>query len=155
VAIDGEGGLLQQLTKIVLKSSLEGELDAHLGYTKHDPVGRDGGNSRSGTRAKTVLPKAGPVEVDVRRDRDGSFEPQIVRKRQRRLDGIVLLLTAKDLTSGEVSAHLAEISGASVCKVTISAITDPGARRHGRVAEPATRPGVSGGLHRLPARQDP
>jgi transposase-like protein len=127
VSISGEGGLLAQLTKIVLESSLQGEMDAHLGYDKHDPVGRDGGNSRNGTRAKTVLTEAGPVEITVPRDRDGSFEPQIVRKRQRRLggiDGIVLSLTAKGLTTGEVSAHLAEVYGASVSKDTISTITD-------------------------------
>ncbi len=127
VAVGGEGGLLQQLTKLVLESSLQGELDAHLGYGKHDPAGRDGGNSRNGTRAKTVLTEAGPVEVEVPRDRDGSFEPTIVRKRQRRLggiDGIVLSLSAKGLTTGEISAHLAEVYGASVSKDTISAITD-------------------------------
>ena len=127
VAVGGEGGLLQQLTKLVLASSLQGELDAHLGYGKHDPAGRDGGNSRNGTRAKTVLTEAGPVEVEVPRDRDGSFEPTIVRKRQRRLggiDGIVLSLSAKGLTTGEISAHLAEVYGASVSKDTISAITD-------------------------------
>ena len=127
MAVDGEGGLLAQLTKLVLESSLQGELDAHLGYGKHDPAGRDGGNSRNGTRAKTVLTKAGPVEIEVPRDREGSFEPQLVKKRQRRLggiDGIVLSLTAKGLTTGEVSAHLAEVYGASVCKDTISTITD-------------------------------
>jgi transposase-like protein len=128
MAVGGEGGLLQQLTKLVLESSLEGELDAHLGCGKHDPAGRDGGNSRNGKRAKTVLTEAGPVEVEVPRDRDGSFEPTIVRKRQRRLggiDGIVLSLTAKGLTTGEISAHLAEVYGASVSKDTISTITDP------------------------------
>jgi putative transposase len=127
VSVDGEGGLLAQLTKIVLESSLEGELDGHLGYGKHDPAGRDGGNSRNGKRAKTVLTSAGPVEVEVPRDRDGSFTPQIVRKRQRRLgaiDGIVLSLSAKGLTTGEISAHLAEVYGAAVSKDTISAITD-------------------------------
>jgi putative transposase len=127
VSISGEGGLLAQLTKIVLESSLRGEMDAHLGYDKHDPAGRDGGNSRNGTRSKTVLTEAGLVEITVPRDRDGSFESRIVRKRQRRLggiDGIVLSLTAKGLTTGEVSAHLAEVYGASVSKDTISTITD-------------------------------
>jgi putative transposase len=127
VSLTGEGGLLQQLTKLVLECSLEGELDAHLGYGKHDPAGRTGGNSRNGRRSKTVVTEVGPVEVDVPRDRDGSFEPVIVRKRQRRLDGvdgIVLSLSAKGLTTGEISAHLAEVYGASVSKDTISAITD-------------------------------
>src|SRR5689334_9195768 len=88
VPIGGEGGLLAQLTKVVFEASLEGEMDAHLGYAKHDPAGRDGGNSRNGTRAKTLLTEAGPVQIEVPRDRDGSFTPQIVRKRQRRLSGV-------------------------------------------------------------------
>jgi putative transposase len=127
LSVTGEGGLLAQLTKLVLEASLEGELDAHLGYGKHDPAGRDGGNSRNGRRPKSVLTPVGPVQIDVPRDRDGSFEPQIVRKRQRRLDGIdgiVVSLSAKGLTTGEISAHLHEVYGASVSKDTISAITD-------------------------------
>jgi transposase-like protein len=88
----------------------------------------EGGNVRNGTRAKTVLTEAsGHVEIDVPRDRAGTFEPQIVRKRQRRLSGvdeIVLSLYAKGLTTGEISAHFAEIYGASVSKETVSRITD-------------------------------
>src|SRR3954452_12496260 len=96
--LSGEGGLLQQLTKIVLESALDGEITDHLGYGKHDPAGANSGNSRNGARAKTVLSDVGPVEVGVPRDRQGSFEPQIVRKRQRRLSGVedlVLSLSAK------------------------------------------------------------
>src|SRR5688500_10659952 len=84
----GPGGVLTGLTKTVLETALEAEMTEHLGYDKHDPAGRNGGNSRNGTRVKTVLTDIGPVEVEVPRDRDGSFEPTIVRKRQRRLDGI-------------------------------------------------------------------
>ena len=127
VPVAGEGGLLQQLTKLVLEASLEGEMDAHLGYSKHDPAGRDSGNSRNGRRVKTVLTQVGPVDIEVPRDRDASFTPQIVRKRQRRLDGIdgmVLSLSAKGLTTGEISAHLAEVYGATVSKDTISKITE-------------------------------
>ena len=115
--LTGEGGLLQRLTKRVLESALEGEITDHLGYEKHDAEGRGSGNSRNGTRAKTVLTDVGPVEVKVPRDVAGSFEPQIVKKRQRRLSGVdemVLSLSAKGLTHGEISAHLAEIYGASV-----------------------------------------
>src|SRR6516225_11937010 len=83
----GEGGLLGKLTKMVIEGALEGELDDHLGYEKNDPAGRDGGNSRNGRRGKTVLTEAGPVEISVPRDRDSSFEPKIVGKRQRRLTG--------------------------------------------------------------------
>ena len=106
---------------------MRGRITGHLGYDKHDPAGKNGGNSRNGTRAKTVLTEIGPVELDVPRDRDGSFEPQIVAKRQRRLSGIdelVLSLSAKGLTHGEISAHLAEVYGANVSKTTISTITD-------------------------------
>ncbi|SDM25881.1 Transposase, Mutator family [Nonomuraea jiangxiensis] len=84
--LTGEGGLLQQLTKRVLESALEGEITDHVGYDKHDSEGRNSGNSRNGTRAKTVLTDVGPVEVKVPRDTAGTFEPQIVKKRQRRLD---------------------------------------------------------------------
>ena len=72
--LTGEGGLLGKLTKMVVEGALEGELDDHLGYGKHDPAGRDGGNSRSGHRAKTVITDTGPVEISVPRDRDASFE---------------------------------------------------------------------------------
>jgi putative transposase len=88
VDLVGPGGLLGDLTKRVLEASLEGEMTAHLGYPKHDPAGRDGGNSRNGTRTKTVLTEIGPVDIDVPRDRDGTFEPRIVAKRQRRLAGV-------------------------------------------------------------------
>jgi putative transposase len=125
--LTGEGGLLQQLTKRVLESALEGEITDHVGYDKHDPAGKGSGNSRNGTRAKTVLTDVGPVEVRVARDVAGTFEPQIVRKRQRRLSGVdelVLSLSAKGLTHGEICAHLAEVYGTEVSKQTISTITD-------------------------------
>jgi transposase-like protein len=125
--LTGEGGLLSALTKVVVESALEGELDDHLGYGKHDPAGRDGGNSRNGRRGKTLLTEAGPVSVEVPRDREGSFEPRLVKKRQRRLSGLddlVISLSAKGLTHGEICAHLAEVYGASVSKQTISTITD-------------------------------
>jgi hypothetical protein len=115
--LTGEGGLLQQLTKRLLQSALDGEITDHLGYDKHDPAGKDGGNSRNGKRSKTVLTDVGPVEIAVPRDRDGSFEPKIVKKRQKRLTGVdemVISLAAKGLTTGEVRAHLAEVYGAEV-----------------------------------------
>jgi putative transposase len=123
----GEGGLLAQLAKTVIEAGLEGEMDDHLGYERHDPVGCDGGNSRNGARAKTVLTEAGPIEIAVPRDRDSSFEPRLVAKRQRRLSGVddlVVSLSAKGLTHGEIAAHLAEVYGAEVSKQTITTITD-------------------------------
>jgi putative transposase len=123
----GDGGLLQQLTKRVLESALEGEITDHLGYDKHEVAAKTGANSRNGHRSKTVTTQIGPVEIDVPRDREATFEPKIVAKRQRRLSGVeemVLSLSAKGLTHGEISAHLAEVYGASVSKQTISTITD-------------------------------
>nr|WP_229022985.1 IS256 family transposase [Actinomarinicola tropica] len=122
----GPDGVLAEITKLVLETGVEVELSEHLGYDKHDPAGRNGGNSRNGTRSKTVITDIGPVTIDVPRDRDGTFEPATVRKRQRRLEGVdamVLSLWAKGLTTGEISAHLAEVYGTQVSK-TISKITD-------------------------------
>jgi putative transposase len=128
LSLTGPDGLLKQLTKTVLETALNEEITEHLGHERHAPAGSETGNVRNGTRAKTVLTEAtGQVQIDVPRDRAGTFEPQIVKKRQRRLTGvdeIVLSLYAKGLTTGEISAHFAEIYGASVSKETISRITD-------------------------------
>lgn len=126
LGVDGEDGLLAQLTKLVLESALQGELTAHLGYDKHERV-EGGVNARNGTRTKTVLTKAGPVQIDVPRDRAGTFEPVIVAKRQRRLgsiEDVVLSLSARGMTHGDISAHLADVYGSEVSKTTISTITD-------------------------------
>jgi len=116
------------LTETVLETALNEEMTGHLGYEKHDPAGVGADNIGNGSRSKTVLTEhTGPVEVEVPRDRAGTFSPQIVKKRQRRLSGvdeIVLSLHAKGLTTGEISAHFAEIYGASVSKETVSRITD-------------------------------
>jgi transposase-like protein len=127
VSLVGPGGLLAGLTKTVLETALEAEMTDHLGYEKHAPAGRNSGNSRNGGRAKRVVTEVGPVEVEVPRDRDGTFDPKIVPKRARRLAGVdemVISLVAKGLTTGEVQAHLAEVYGASVSRETISKITD-------------------------------
>lgn len=127
IELVGPDGLLNGLTKSVLETALDAEMSEHLGYEPHEVAGRDGGNSRNGTRTKTVLTEIGPVEIEVPRDRDASFSPTIVPKRRRRLDGIdeiVLSLTARGLTTGEVAAHFEQVYGATVSKDTISRITD-------------------------------
>jgi len=127
VDLVGPEGLLGKLTKQVLEAGLEVEMEEHLGYDKHNPEGRNGGNSRNGTRSKEVITEIGPVEIDTPRDRDGTFDPKTVKKRQRRLGGVdsmVISLTAKGLTTGEVQAHLAETYGTDVSRETISKITD-------------------------------
>ena len=128
VALTGPDGLLKAITKTVLESALEEEMSEHVGYDKHAVQGRNGGNFRNGTRSKTVLTEAaGEVSVEVPRDRAGTFEPVVVKKRQRRLsdvDAVAISLYAKGLTTGEISAHFAEVYGASVSKDTVSRITD-------------------------------
>jgi putative transposase len=123
----GPDGLLGKLAKLVFETGLEAEMSEHLGYEPHEVAGRNSGNSRNGSRVKTVMTEVGPVQLEVPRDRNSTFEPQLVRKRQRRLSGVedmVCSLVAKGLTTGEVSAHLAEVYGAQVSKGTISRITD-------------------------------
>jgi putative transposase len=127
LSVDGEGGLLAELTRLVLESALEEEITDHLGYDKHEKGASTDGNARNGTRPKTVLTKAGPVEIAVPRDRAGTFEPKVVAKRQRRLasiEDIVLSLSARGMTHGDIAAHLADTYGSDVSKTTISTITD-------------------------------
>lgn len=115
-------------------------MEEHLGYPKHAVEGRNHANSRNGTRAKTVITEIGPVDIDVPRDRDGSFEPETVRKNQRRLDGVdsmVVSLSAKGLATGEVEAHFAEVYSTNISRETISKITD---RVLGELAEWRNRP---------------
>jgi putative transposase len=127
VDLVGPEGLLGQLTKQILEAGLEVEMDEHLGYEKHAHDGRNGENSRNGARSKTVITEVGPIEIETPRDRDGTFEPATVKKRQRRLNGVdsmVISLTAKGLTTGEVEAHLMETYGTNISRETISKITD-------------------------------
>lgn len=129
LALTGPDGLLKLFTKSVLETALAEEMTEHLGHEKNraEP-GRESTNVRNGSRTKTVISDAaGEVEIEVPRDREGTFEPRIVKKRQRRLadvDEVVLSLYAKGLTTGEISAHFAEIYGASVSRETVSRITD-------------------------------
>ncbi|EWT06594.1 transposase [Intrasporangium chromatireducens Q5-1] len=126
--LTGPDGLLKSITKTVLESALEEEMTEHLGHEKHGSPVEGGGNIRNGTRPKTVLTDAaGEVTIEVPRDRAGTFAPVIVKKRQRRLndvDAVAISLYAKGLTTGEISAHFAEVYGASISKDTISRITD-------------------------------
>jgi transposase-like protein len=129
LALTGPDGLLKLFTKNVLETALTEEMTEHLGHEKNQAEpGRESTNVRNGSRSKTVISDAaGEVDINVPRDREGTFEPQIVKKRQRRLadvDEIVLSLYAKGMTTGDISAHFAEIYGASVSKETISRITD-------------------------------
>ena len=119
--------MLRELNKTVIEQVLEAEMDHHLGYVKHDSVGDGSGNIRNGTRSKTVKTIVGDVTVDVPRDRNGSFQPAVVRPYQRRLSGfddMVISLYGKGLTTGEIRSHLDEIYDTSVSAELVSEITD-------------------------------
>lgn len=127
IDLTGENGLLTALTRQVLQSALEVEMAHHLGYDKHETVGRNGGNSRNGSTPKTVTTEIGKVTLDVPRDRAGSFEPQIVRKHQRRLAGFdeaVVSLYAKGMTTGDIARHLSDVYDTSVSRDLVSKVTE-------------------------------
>jgi len=123
----GDDGLLQQLTKAVVERALQGEMTHHLGYEKHAPEGKNSGNSRNGKSAKTIRGKRGQVEIDVPRDRNAEFEPQLIRKGQTRFDGLddkIISMYARGMTRREIKAHLQEIYGVEVSPDLISTVTD-------------------------------
>src|SRR6476646_9812888 len=127
VELLGPDGLLSQVTKAVLERALNEELTGHLGYEKHDPAGRGSGNSRNGMTPKTVLTDIGAVDLAVPRDRNGSFEPQIVRKGQTRLEGFnerIIALYARGMTTRDIRAHLREMYDVEVSPDLISRVTD-------------------------------
>jgi putative transposase len=123
----GESGLLKQLTKALIERAMNAELSHHLGYEKHDPAGYNSGNSRNGTSAKTVKGEFGEVVVETPRDRNGSFEPQILPKGQTRFDGFddkIVSLYARGMTTREIQGHLQEMYGVEVSPALISSVTD-------------------------------
>ncbi len=125
--LDGPDGLIGQLTARIIERALSAEMDDHLGYEKGDPAGRGTGNSRNGHYGKTLTTQTGPVRISVPRDRNSEFEPQIVKKGQRRagpVDEIILSLYARGLTTRDIQAHLEEVYGVSVSPALISNITD-------------------------------
>jgi putative transposase len=125
--IAGPGGLLAQLTKRLVERAMEVELTDHLGYEPHAEPAGGVGNTRNGSSPKTLVTEHGQVEIDAPRDRNGSFEPKIVRKRQRRFEGFdekILALYSRGLSTRDIEAHLAEIYGVKVGRDLISRVTD-------------------------------
>ena len=127
MGLDGPDGLFNRMTKAVLERALQVEMVDHLGYEKGDSTGHGSGNSRNGSTSKNVITNSGSVQLNVPRDRAGSFEPRIVPKRARRLgsvDDMILSLYARGMTTRDIKEHLAEVYGAEVSPGLISNVTD-------------------------------
>ena len=123
----GKDGLLKQLTARLVERVLEAELTDHLGYEKHNPAGRNSGNNRNGHGTKTIKGDQGQLAIKVPRDRNGSFEPKLVQKRQSRMpsfDEKILSLYARGLSTREIQGHLEELYGTQVSPTLISTVTD-------------------------------
>src|SRR5215510_9154011 len=125
--IIGEDGLLKQLTKAILERAMQAEMTEHLGYTKHDPAGKNTGNSRNGKSSKTLKGEFGRLPIDVPRDRDSSFDPKIIAKGQTRFTGFdakIISMYARGMTTREIQGHLEEMYQVEVSPSLISAVTD-------------------------------
>lgn len=123
----GESGLLSQLTKRLLERAMAAEMTAHVGYEKHDVAGNNSGNSRNGNSAKTLKGSFGTMAIEVPRDRNGTFEPQIIEKHQTRFTGFdesIISLYARGLSTREIQQHLEEIYHVEVSPALISIVTD-------------------------------
>ncbi|MFP5383304.1 MAG: IS256 family transposase [Gammaproteobacteria bacterium] len=123
----GENGLLKQLTKLLVEKALDAEMTEHLGHGKHEPVANPGGNTRNGRSRKTLKGDFGELPIEIPRDRQGSFEPQLIPKHQTRWAGFddkILSLYSRGMTVREIQAHLEEMYGAEVSPSLISSVTD-------------------------------
>ena len=123
----GEHGLLKQLTKAVIERALQAEMAAHLGHGKHEPVANAAGNTRNGASSKTLKGEFGELPIEIPRDRQGSFEPQLIPKHQTRWTGFddkILSLYARGMTVREIQGHLEEMYGTEVSPSLISSVTD-------------------------------
>ena len=125
--IIGENGLLKRFVKAVLERAMNAELTHHLGYEKHDPAGYKSGNSRNGASSKTIKGEFGELEIDVARDRAGTFEPQILPKHQTRFNGFddkIVSMYARGMTTREIEGHIKEIYGVEVSPGLVSQVTE-------------------------------
>src|SRR5438874_3128647 len=125
--IAGPNGLLKQLTKALVERAMQAELKDHLGYEKHAVAGRGSGNNRNGASRKKLQGEFGSVEVAVPRDRNGTFEPKIIPKHERRFRGFdqkILSMYARGMSTRDIQAHLEEIYGVEVSPALVSQVTD-------------------------------
>ncbi len=125
--IIGKNGLLKQLTKALLERAMHAELAEHVGYEKHDPAGNNSGNSRNGASKKKLKGDFGEIDLETPRDRNGSFEPQIVAKHQTRFTGFddkIISMYSRGMTTREIEGHLKEMYGVDVSPTLISGVTE-------------------------------
>ena len=123
----GENGLLKQLTKLLVEKALDAEMTEHLGHDKNHPIQNSLGNARNGKSKKTLKGDFGELPIDIPRDRQGSFEPQLIPKHQTRWTGFddkILSLYARGMTVREIQSHLEEMYGTEVSPTLISSVTD-------------------------------
>src|SRR5580704_12946098 len=125
--IVGPNGLLKQLTKALVERAMNAEMSHHLGYEKHGVAGRGSGNSRNGKSRKKIQGDFGSVEIEVPRDRKGTYDPQIIPKHERRFAGFdqkILSMYARGMTTRDIQSHLEEMYGVEVSPALISEVTD-------------------------------
>ena len=123
----GPEGLVKELTKVLVERMLAGELNHHLGYGKHEVAGYGSGNSRNGKSSKTLKGEAGEIQIEVPRDRNGTFEPQLIEKHQTRFSGFddkILSMYALGMTTRDIQGHLQDLYGVDVSAALISEVTD-------------------------------
>lgn len=123
----GKDGIIKELTSRLIEKAMEGELTHQLGYSKHSPQGNNTGNSRNGKSSKTLKGELGEIPIKVPRDRNGEFDPQIIKKHQTRFDGFdekILSLYSRGMTTRDIQAHLKELYGVEVSPDLISTVTD-------------------------------
>lgn len=125
--ITGEHGLLKILTRRIIEKAMNSEIEHHLGYGKYEPIGRNSGNSRNGRSKKAIITEQGDIEIEVPRDRRGEYEPQIIKKHQRRFEGFddkIISMYGRGMTTRDIQGHLKEIYGVEVSPELISTVTD-------------------------------
>jgi len=123
----GESGLLKQLTKALIERAMQGEMTDHLGYEKHSPAGNNSGNSRNGTSKKTIKSKEGDFPIEIPRDRNGTFEPQIIPKGQTRFEGFddkIISMYSRGMTTRDIQMHLQDLYNVEVSPTLISNVTN-------------------------------
>lgn len=123
----GKDGILKQFTKALIERALQGELTEHLGHDKHSKEGKKGANSRNGTNSKTVKGDYGDVPINIPRDREGTFEPQLIKKHQRRFDGFddkIIAMYARGMTTRDIQANLEELYGVDISPSLVSNVTN-------------------------------